>query len=276
MIILSSCLFALILLLLCLAHASVSGITKFIDKRYAGFAMKKELDFLLTTMNHPHRPVAAIIGGVKISTKIDLIMNLLTIVDKIFIGGAMVNTFYRALGHTTGDSAIELACIDTATDILKAAVNEHLVFRLASDCKVVSTSHVGEKKKSTSGGLSTVSFDSIPDHTAAIDIGARTIEDFQMELQSCQTIVWNGPLGKYEDYPEGTNAMIAYLSHCTREGKVTIVCGGDTVAAIEQFGPTADFSHISMGGGASLELLAGKTLPGVEALEDADATSTKP
>lgn len=161
--------------------------------------MKKELDYLLTVVSNPKRPLAAVIGGVKVSTKIDLIMNLLQIVDKILIGGAMVNTFYRALGHSTGDSAVEERAIDTATEILKQSVHKHLVFRLASDCVVVSSS-IGKSSlessqflgREGSSNFSTVSFDSIPPNTAAIDIGQRSIEDFKTELESCETIIWNG------------------------------------------------------------------------------------
>lgn len=258
-----------------IAHASIHAITNFVPRKFAGFALKKELDFLTTAIEHPGRPLAAVVGGVKVSSKIDVLCSLVGKVDFLLIGGAMAFTFYRALGYAVGDSFVEEGSIQAASDILREAVENKTVVRLAADCVIAETA---ELRKEKSEGHSTrdipikmTSMDTIPNGWTGLDVGRLTIKEFEMELCKSHTILWNGPLGLFEDprFAAGTRAMLELIASLkTATGAKTIICGGDTVAAITACGFRFDqFSHVSMGGGAALKLLSGKELPGVTALQ---------
>lgn len=232
--------------------------------------MRKELQYLQEAIiENPKRPIAAVIGGVKVSTKLHLFENLLTKVDILCIGGAMVYTFYRALGHDVGDSLVEESMVEHAAHILRKASSVDTVFRLATDMVIASSQQLKTAASIQSSDLTTqiVQYDAIPHGWQGLDIGKESIRNFAQELYRCQTIVWNGPMGKCEDpaFAQGTNELIRILTECTQQKMTTIACGGDTVSAIENV-PDAMFSHLSMGGGAALELLSGNVLPGVEVL----------
>jgi phosphoglycerate kinase len=259
-------------------HASVHAITKFFPSRsYSGFALEREITFLYDSVVTPQRPLAAVIGGIKVSSKISLLRKLLEEIDILLIGGAMAFTFYKALGHDVGDSFLENDAVELALDILNRASETDTIIKLASDCVVVKTTDYQEyhrNKKLESHQqleLQTVMYDQIPSGYMALDIGPRSIEEFHAELSHCKTIVWNGPMGKCEElcFSAGTLAIMEMLTACTRKSAITIACGGDTVAAIDRFEPDHSFSftHISMGGGAALALLSGEKLPGIEALQ---------
>jgi phosphoglycerate kinase len=250
-------------------------VANLVPRKYAGFALKKEVDFLTTAIEHPDRPLAAVVGGVKVSTKIDVLFSLVGKVDFLLIGGAMVFTFYRALGYAVGDSFVEESSIQTAADILREAVEHKTVVRLAADCVVAETDELRNEKSEGHSPrdipIKTTSMDTIPNGWTGLDVGKLTINEFGRELYQCHTILWNGPLGMFEDprFAEGTRAMLEVIVNCeTNTGAKTIICGGDTVAAITTCGFHFDqFSHVSMGGGAALKLLSGKELPGVAALQ---------
>lgn len=246
-----------------------------VPKKFAGFALKKELDFLTTAIEHPDRPLAAVVGGVKVSSKIDVLFSLVGKVDFLLIGGAMVFTFYRALGYAVGDSFVEESNIQTAADILREAVEHKTVVRLAADCVIAETIELQKEKSEGHSSLDIpikmTSMDTIPNGWTGLDVGKLTIKEFEVELCKSHTILWNGPMGLFEDprFATGTQAMLEVIAKChTGTGAKTIICGGDTVAAITACGFRFDqFSHVSMGGGAALKLLSGEELPGVAALQ---------
>lgn len=240
--------------------------------RYCGFSLRKELQYLQGALQHPRRPIAAIIGGAKVSSKIHLLENLVDKFDKIFIGGAMVFTFYHALGHEIGDSFVESEMMEEAAHILHKSTTAGNVVTLATDVVVASTEQVESQKQNKdeqSNPLTTqvVGYDVIPPHHQGLDIGPESLRVLETEVHHCPVIIWNGPLGKIEDdqFKTGTNEVIRILSECTNRGQTTIACGGDTIFAIEN-APRSDFSHLSMGGGAALALLSGNVLPGVDVL----------
>ena len=245
------------------AHASTEGVTQYFDQCAAGYLIKKELDFLGKALENPEHPFAAILGGAKISGKIDVITNLIGNVDTLIIGGGMAYTFYKAQGLEIGKSLLEEDKIPVADQILKDAEIKGTKLLLPVDCVCgVEFSNDTESK--------TVAKDAIPADMQGLDIGPESIKLFAEELASAKTIIWNGPMGVFEfdNFATGTNKIAEVLAECTDRGATTIIGGGDSASAIAKAGLSSRMSHISTGGGASLEFLEGKTLPGIEALTD--------
>jgi phosphoglycerate kinase len=245
------------------AHASTEGITKFIKISAAGYLMQKELDYLGSAITNPKRPYVAILGGAKISGKIDVINNLLGKVDTLIVGGGMAFTFYKAMGKEIGTSLLEAEKVDLAKEVLENAKKTGIKFLLPKD--VVVASEFNNDSPAT-----IVSIDSIPADKMGLDIGPETIKLFSDELMNAKTIVWNGPMGVFEmdNFAKGTFAIAKVLADATSKGTITIIGGGDSAAAIAKAGLKDKVSHVSTGGGASLEFLEGKVLPGVAALND--------
>lgn len=245
------------------AHASTEGITKFIKTAAAGYLMQKELDYLGGAIFNPTRPYCAILGGAKISGKIDVISNLLDKVDTLIIGGGMAFTFFKAQGKEIGKSLLEEEKIDLAKEVLDKAKKTGIKFLLPIDVVVA------DEFKNDSPA-SVVSVDKILSDKMGLDIGPETINLFRQEIEMSKTIVWNGPMGVFEmdNFAKGTFAIAGSLADATAKGSVTIIGGGDSAAAIAKAGLADKVSHVSTGGGASLEFLEGKTLPGVAALSD--------
>jgi len=240
------------------AHASTEGITKYLPSA-AGFLVGKEIEYFEKATRNPDKPYAAILGGAKVSDKIDVISNLMDKLDIILIGGAMAYTFLKSQGVEIGNSKLEEDKLDLAGDILKQAQSKGLRICLPSDHIVADKIESGAKAE-TAGK-------NIPAGKIALDIGPRTIEEFESALKGAKTVVWNGPLGFFELEPfrQGTKRIAELLA----ASKITsIIGGGDTAAAIHELGLGGRMSHISTGGGASLEYLEGKTLPGIAALND--------
>ncbi len=244
------------------AHASTAGVCEFIEKRAAGYLMEKELKFLGGVIENPERPFIAIIGGAKISGKIDLIMNFLNIVDSILIGGGMAMTFFKALGFEIGNSLCEEDKLGLAADIIKEAKERNKDFVLPID-GVIAKEFKNEAKKEE------VDVNKIPKKWMMLDIGKNSRKLFAGKIAAAKTILWNGPMGVFEmdNFSRGTKSVAEEIAKATGEGTITVVGGGDSVAALKKFSLTDKMSHVSTGGGASLELLEGKVLPGVKALE---------
>jgi phosphoglycerate kinase len=297
------------------AHASTEGVAHFVQQRYAGYLMRDELHYLGAALDHPHRPFCAVVGGAKVSTKLEVLLHLLGRADKLLVGGAMAYTFCQALGYHVGASLVERDCLKTANEVLEVAEKRGVKVVLACDSlispitisvhphralpsSVPSTSQGGAVPQNVLvnegvGGVEVKSVQhvavadtaedlarvagsacrvarntDIPDDWVGVDIGTESIEQFKEELSSSRTIMWNGPLGLCENplYSFGTTAIAQHIAMLTKEqGVVSVVCGGDTLAAIDRVGVTG-FSHVSTGGGAALEFLEGKALPGVAAL----------
>ncbi len=245
------------------AHASTEGVTKFIKTCASGYLMQKELDYLGSAVANPLRPFTAILGGSKISGKIDVIENLLPKVDYLLIGGGMAYTFYKAMGYEIGTSLLEAEKLDLAKDMLEKFKNSKAKVILPKDNVVAS------EFKNESPAL-VVGADKIPSDKMGLDIGPETTEEFKNVILSSKTVVWNGPLGVFEfdNFAYGTNAIAQALAEATSNGAITIIGGGDSAAAISKAGLDEKVSHVSTGGGASLEFLEGKILPGVAALND--------
>jgi phosphoglycerate kinase len=245
------------------AHASTEGITHFIRECAAGYLMQKELDYLGTALAKPKRPYCAILGGAKISGKIDVIMNLFDKVDTLLIGGGMAFTFFKAQDREIGKSLLEEEKIDLARKVLIKAGEKKIKFLLPVDVVVAA-----EFKNDSPS--ETVKIDNIPADKMGLDIGAETVKLFSEELLKSKTIVWNGPMGVFEmnNFAKGTFAIADALAEATKMGAVTVIGGGDSAAAISKAELEDKVSHVSTGGGASLEFLEGKTLPGVDALSD--------
>ncbi|MGD8307621.1 MAG: phosphoglycerate kinase [Ignavibacteria bacterium] len=245
------------------AHASTEGLTKFITICAAGYLMQKELDYLDSALAEPKRPYCAVLGGAKISGKIDVINNLIDKVDTLAVGGGMAFTFLKAQGKEIGKSLLEEEKLEMAADILKKIDKSDAKLLLPVD--VVVASEFNNESPAT-----TVSVDNIPADKMGLDIGPETIKLFNNELLKSKTIVWNGPMGVFEmdNFAKGTFAIAKSLSDATLNGSVTVIGGGDSAAAISKAGLSDKVSHVSTGGGASLEFLEGKTLPGVAALND--------
>lgn len=245
------------------AHASTEGVTKFLKVCAAGYLMQKELEYLGTAISSPNRPFTAVLGGAKISGKIDVISNLLNKVDKLLIGGGMAFTFLKAQGKEIGKSLIEDEKIDLAKDLLNKVSNSKVKFLLPVDFLVAN-----EFKNDSP--FVVVSADAIPSDKMGLDIGPETVNLFKHELENSKTVVWNGPMGVFEmdNFAKGTFAIAQVLADITAKGAVTIIGGGDSAAAISKAGLEDKVSHVSTGGGASLEFLEGKVLPGVNALND--------
>jgi phosphoglycerate kinase len=246
------------------AHASTEGITKFVPQAASGYLMKKELDYLGEAVVNPKRPFVAIIGGSKISGKIDVIQNLLPKVDKLILGGGMTYTFLKAQGLEIGKSIVENDKIDYAKSLLDQAKGKIV---LPEDCVI---SDKFDFKARTVGELKTVQSSAIPKDWQALDIGPASIAKFEKILAEAKTVVWNGPVGVFEidATAKGTLAIAAALAKATEKGATTIVGGGDSASAVKKAGVQNKVSHVSTGGGASLEYLEGKVLPGVAALTD--------
>ncbi len=246
------------------AHASTAGVTNYIDRCAAGYLLMKELDYLGRVNENPERPFVAILGGAKISGKIDVISNLLPKVDNLIIGGGMAYTFYKSMGFEIGKSLLEADKLELAGDLLQKG-GEKIV--LPPDCIVSDLFDFHERKV---GQTKEVSNNAIPENWYGLDIGSRSIEVFRNVLRNAKTIVWNGPMGVFEieDTAKGTYAIAGVLSEATRQGATTVVGGGDSASAVKKAGLDDQISHISTGGGASLEFLEGRVLPGVEALTD--------
>ncbi|MFZ0523376.1 MAG: phosphoglycerate kinase [Candidatus Acidiferrales bacterium] len=247
------------------AHASVVGITKFVRQSAAGLLMEKELAYLGKAISQPDRPFVSVLGGAKVSDKIEVVQNLMKLADAMLIGGAMAYTFLKAQGLPIGKSLVENDKLDLARDLLNEA--QQRKFRL-----VLPVDHVlAESFDSTVTRMTDIAH--TPDGWMGLDIGPKTVELFRKEISAARTIVWNGPLGMFEKpaFAEGTLAIARAVAAASAGGATSIVGGGDSVAAVEQSGLAAKISHISTGGGASLEFLAGEKLPGVEALTDSVA-----
>lgn len=245
------------------AHASTEGVTKFIKVCAAGYLMQKELEYLGTAVSNPKRPYVAILGGAKISGKIDVINNLLDKVDTLIIGGGMAFTFFKAQGKEIGKSLLEEEKIELAKEVLQKVQNTGVKFLLPVD--VVVATEFNNNSPST-----VMNVDSIPSDKMGLDIGPETIKLFRDEILKAKTVVWNGPMGVFEfdNFAKGTFEIAKALAEATSNGVVTVIGGGDSAAAIAKAGLKDKVSHVSTGGGASLEFLEGKILPGVAALND--------
>jgi phosphoglycerate kinase len=246
------------------AHASTEGITRFVPKAASGYLMKKELDFLGEAVSNPKRPFVAVIGGSKVSGKIDVIRNLLPKVDKLLIGGGMTYTFLKAQGLEIGKSIVENDKLELAKSLL-AEAGAKIV--LGTDCVVTDKL---DFKGRTVGNIKTVSMKAIPADWEAVDAGPETVAAFTKILLDAKTIVWNGPVGVFEidATAKGTIAVAEALAKATAAGATTIIGGGDSASAVKKAGVASKVSHVSTGGGASLEYLEGKVLPGVAALTE--------
>lgn len=240
------------------AHSSTAGIAEFLPA-VSGFLMEKELNFLGTSLENPERPFVAILGGAKVSDKIAVIDNLLEKVDSLIIGGAMANTFLKAMNYNVGKSLCEDDKIDLAKGLMEKAKSKNIKLILPIDAKIGK-----EFNKDTESKI--VDIAEVPEDWSIFDIGTKTIELYKEELKNAKTIVWNGPVGlfEFEQFAVGTNSIAEILSEL--ENSTTIIGGGDSAAAVEKSGLASKMTHISTGGGASLEFLEGKKLPGVECL----------
>jgi phosphoglycerate kinase len=246
------------------AHASTEGVTKYFDKGVAGFLIEKELKYLGQALANPQRPFTAVLGGAKISGKIDVINNLFGKVDNLLIGGGMAFTFFKAMGKEIGGSLLEADKVQLAAEILQRAKKEKVTFLLPVDCVVAA-------EPTETADVRVVGIDSIPAGMKGLDIGPQTLKLFSEILAKSKTIVWNGPMGVFEveQFSLGTIGLAGQLAQASDHGAVTIIGGGDSAAAAVKAGVKDRISHISTGGGASLEFLEGKTLPGIAALTDA-------
>jgi phosphoglycerate kinase len=246
------------------AHASTEGVTHYISQCAAGYLLMKELDYLGGVLANPVKPFVAILGGAKISGKIDIISNLLPRVDNIIIGGGMTYTFFKAQGKEIGKSLLEADKIDLAKELLTQGGQKII---LPVDCMVSDTFDFDERRV---GALKEVAADAIPPDEFSIDIGPKSIEKFRSIISAAKTVVWNGPMGVFEieDTARGTFAIANALAEATAHGATTVIGGGDSASAINKAGVADKVSHVSTGGGASLELMEGKVLPGVAALTD--------
>ena len=250
------------------AHASTEGVTHFIPTSAMGFLMERELQYLCDELENPAKPFLVIMGGAKVSDKIQVITSLMEKADAFIIGGTMANTFRKAQGYHTGNSRVEADKLDLALEILAKAKAKGVRFLLPADTRITQEFKDGAATQVTApyeqGGET-------PDGWAGIDIGDVAIREFSEEVAKARTIIWNGPMGVFEieNFAKGTRAIAEAVAHATSKGAVTIIGGGDSVTAVNQFGLDDKMTFISTGGGASLELLEGKELPGVAALNNA-------
>jgi len=242
------------------AHASTAGITKFVSKSAAGLLMEKELEYLGRALHNPEHPFIAILGGAKVSDKIGVIQHLMTKVDALIIGGGMAYTFLKAMGEPVGKSLVEEDKVELAKQLLQEAKTRKLKFLLPVDHIVAEKIEANAKTQIIGSGQH------IPANMMALDIGPVTAENYAEEISRARTLVWNGPMGVFEVAPFAKGTFTVAQAVAENAGAVTIVGGGDSVAAVHAAGVADKISHISTGGGASLEFLEGKKLPGVEAL----------
>ncbi len=243
-------------------HASTEGVTHYLPG-VAGFLMEKEINFLGSALENPKRPFVAIIGGAKVSDKIAVLERLISMVETLLIGGGMANTFFKAEGYEIGDSLFEESKLDVAKDLIAKARQKGLTFLLPSDVVIAD-------RFAADANYKVVASSEVPEGWRILDIGPKTVEAFQKALSNAQTIVWNGTLGVAEmpAFAKGTDAIIEILASRTRAGATTIIGGGDSAAAVDEAGAAEKMTHVSTGGGASLEFLEGRVLPGVAALQD--------
>ena len=244
------------------AHASNVGITAYLET-VAGFLMEKEINYIGKTLESPKRPFVAIIGGAKVSDKIGVIENMIDKVDTIIIGGGMAHTFDASKGYPIGDSLCERDKIDLAKELLEKAEKKGVKVVLPVDVVIAD-------KFAADANTKTVDVDKVPDGWQALDSGAKTSEEYVNALKGAKTVIWNGPMGVFEfdAFAKGTEAVARAVAQATKEGAISIVGGGDSIAALKKTGLSEKISHISTGGGATLELLEGKVLPGIAALAD--------
>jgi phosphoglycerate kinase len=242
------------------AHASTEGITHYLSPSAAGLLMEKELEYLGKAVGHPMRPYVAIVGGAKVSDKIELLQNLMKFADSVLVGGAMAYTFLKAQGVEVGQSRVEADKLDLARDLMQFAERRSIDLRLPLD-------HIVAEKLDASATAEVAPTRSIPANRLGVDIGPATRADYAAQIAKARTIVWNGPMGVFEipQFAEGTMAIARAVADSSA---VSVVGGGDSVAAVKKAGVEAKISHISTGGGASLEFLSGLTLPGVAALTE--------
>ena len=240
-------------------HASTASIAKFLQVKVGGFLMEKEVAYLEPIVTNPTKPLVAIIGGAKVSSKIAVLESLLNNASALVIGGGMAYTFLKAQGHRVGKSLVEDDQLDTAKSILAAAKKLGAEILLPVD-------HVCSDKFDTSANVQPIDGLDIPDHLMGMDVGPKTVELYRRVLSTAKTIVWNGPVGvfEFEAFAKGTHSVAQLVAEATSRGATTVVGGGDSVAAVNKFGLASKMSHVSTGGGASLELLEGKKLPGIE------------
>ncbi|MDR3248822.1 MAG: phosphoglycerate kinase [Treponema sp.] len=240
-------------------HASTASIAKFVPVSVAGFLMEKEVNYLEPIVTNPQKPLVAIIGGAKVSSKIAVLESLLKNSSALVIGGGMAYTFFKAQGHKVGKSLVEDDQIDTAKKILEAAKKAGVDIVLPVD-------QVGADKFDASASPVYVDSQDLPDNLMGLDVGPKTVAKYQEVLSKAKTIVWNGPVGvfEFESFAKGTEQLARLVADTTAKGTITVVGGGDSVAAVNKFGLASKMSHVSTGGGASLELLEGKKLPGIE------------
>jgi phosphoglycerate kinase len=245
------------------AHASTEGVTRYFKECAAGYLMQKELKYLGLALSNPKKPFVAILGGAKISGKIDVIKNLMDKVDTLLVGGGMAFTFYKALGKEIGSSLLEEDKMGLTREIWKKAEEKKLDFLLPVDFIIALEAREDASTK-------VVDKDSIPEGWKGLDIGPKTVELFKDKLSNAKTVVWNGPMGVFEipKFSKGTTEIARSLAEITERGAITIVGGGDSVAALTKANLEKKMSHVSTGGGASLEFLEGRTLPGIAALTD--------
>jgi phosphoglycerate kinase len=246
------------------AHASTEGVTKYLKPSVAGYLIESELKYLQTAIESPQRPLAAIVGGSKVSSKIGVIETLLDKCDKLFLGGGMIFTFYKARGLKVGKSLVEEDKLELARSLEAKAKEKGVQLILPTDV-VVADNFAPDANSQT------VDINNIPDGWMGLDIGPDSIKAFQAALADCKSVIWNGPMGVFEfdKFAAGTEAVAHTLAEISAKGAITIIGGGDSVAAVEKVGLADKMSHISTGGGASLELLEGKVLPGIAALDEA-------
>ncbi len=248
------------------AHASTEGATKFVELSAAGYLMEKELKYLSEAIGKPKRPLCAILGGSKISGKIDVLENLLNIADTILIGGGMMFTFYKAMGYNIGKSILEEDKVQLAKEILEKVKKSKTNFKLPEDVLMADRLDKDAHTKEMFADRITTDFND----WAGVDIGPKTISVYREEILRSNTIIWNGPMGIFEVdiFSTGTIEIAKALAEATAKGAVTIIGGGDSASAVAKAGVEDKVTHVSTGGGASLEFLEGKKLPGVEALSN--------
>jgi len=244
------------------AHASTEGVTHYLPG-VAGFLVEKEINFLGSALEDPKRPFVAIVGGAKVSDKIAVLERLISLADVILIGGGMANTFLKAEGYEIGDSLFEESKLNIARSLLTKARQQGLQFLLPTDVVIADRFAADAEHK-------VVSSHEVPTGWRILDIGPNTIEAFRQAVSNAQTIIWNGPMGVAEmpAFAQGTESMVGILAERTEAGAITIIGGGDSAATVEQAGAADKMTHVSTGGGASLEFLEGRVLPGVAALQD--------
>jgi len=242
------------------AHASTEGITHFLSPCVAGLLMEKELEYLGKAVGHPERPYVAIVGGAKVSDKIELLQNMMKFADSVLVGGAMAYTFLKAQGVEVGLSKVEADKLDLARDLLQFAERRSIEFRLPQD-------HIVAEKLDAAAAAEVAPTRSVPVDRLGVDIGPATRADFAARIAKAKTIVWNGPMGVFE-IPQFAEGTVAIARAVADSSAVSVVGGGDSVAAVKKAGVEAKITHISTGGGASLEFLSGLTLPGVAALTE--------